>query len=102
MKKIETDVSKLAFVVATRAALAFGVGLLVAPTLSDDRRRTLGMSLIALGVLTTIPAALALFGKSDHGHEHDDGYDEGEELEHATGASAPPRVPIGTTEVSVF
>ena len=102
MRMIETTLPKLGFAIATRAALAFGVGLLVSPRLSDDRRRTLGMSLIALGALTTIPAALALFGSRRDEQENDEAYDEGEALEPENGASAPTRVSIGTTEVPVF
>ena len=48
------------FIVSTRAALAFGVGLLVAGKLSDSRRRAIGSALIAFGAVTTVPALMAL------------------------------------------
>jgi len=51
---------RLAFIVATRAVLAAGVGLLVSSRLSDDKRRALGRTLVVVGVLTTIPAAMFL------------------------------------------
>jgi hypothetical protein len=60
MNRILLTPPKLGLVVATRAALAFGVGLLVAPRLSKDRRERIGRSLIALGALTTIPALMLL------------------------------------------
>jgi len=49
------------FVVATRAALAAGVGLLVANKISASRRRVLGLTLVSIGAATTIPAAIAVF-----------------------------------------
>ena len=53
----------LGFIVATRAALGVGVGLLIADRLSDSQRRRAGRALVAIGALTTIPAAvLALRG----------------------------------------
>jgi hypothetical protein len=48
------------FIVATRAALAFGMGLLVASRIPEARRRTVGLWLVAVGAATTIPAAAAL------------------------------------------
>jgi hypothetical protein len=54
----------LAFVVGTRAALAFGIGLLVADRISEDRRRAIGLSLVGIGVASTIPAAMAVFGRN--------------------------------------
>lgn len=62
MTKLELTGPLLGFVVGTRAALAFGVGLLVAEHIPADRRRAIARSLIALGAVTTIPAAIAIFG----------------------------------------
>jgi hypothetical protein len=52
----------LGFVVGTRAALGFGLGLLVADRIPADRRRVIGLTLVAIGAATTIPAALSVFG----------------------------------------
>ena len=52
----------LGFVVVTRAALAFGVGLLVAGRIPEARRRTIAFTLIGIGAATTIPAAAAVLG----------------------------------------
>ena len=57
MRNVVLSPPKFGFIVATRAALAFGVGLLVSRTLAEERRRALGATLLALGALTTIPAA---------------------------------------------
>jgi hypothetical protein len=53
----------LGFIISTRAALAFGVGLLIADRIPEHRRRRIALSLIGLGAATTIPAARALFSK---------------------------------------
>lgn len=58
MKNIVLRPPQLSFIVGTRAALAFGAGLLVARQLSNSRRRRLGKTLVAVGALSTIPAAL--------------------------------------------
>jgi hypothetical protein len=52
----------LGFVVGTRAALGFGLGLLLADRIPEARRHRLAVTLIALGAATTIPAAMAVFG----------------------------------------
>jgi hypothetical protein len=52
--------SLLGFVVGTRAALAFGMGLLVAGRIPESRRRAIALTLIVIGAATTIPAARAL------------------------------------------
>jgi len=56
----------LGFVVGTRAALAFGVGLLVAGRIPESRRRATAMTLIGLGAATTIPAVKMLFRSRGH------------------------------------
>ena len=53
----------LGFIVGTRAALAFGVGLLVADRIPAARRRTLAFALIGLGAATTVPLAIEVLGR---------------------------------------
>ena len=48
------------FVVATRAALGVGIGLLLAGRLPDARRRAVGLTLAAIGAATTVPAVLSV------------------------------------------
>lgn len=57
MRSITLPLPVFGFVLATRAALAVGVGLLVANKLSRERRRVVGLSLVAFGAATTVPAA---------------------------------------------
>ena len=52
----------LGFVVVTRAALAFGMGLLLADRIPESRRRAIALTLIGIGAATTIPAVKAVFG----------------------------------------
>jgi hypothetical protein len=47
----------LGLVIGTRAALAFGVGLLVAEHIPESRRRTIAFTLIGIGAATTLPLA---------------------------------------------
>ena len=65
MKKLVLSPPLLMFVVGTRAAMAFGVGLLVAEKVPADRRRRIGLALVALGIATTIPAALGVLSLSN-------------------------------------
>ena len=62
MKRLDLSLPEFAFVVVTRAALGAGIGLLAAGKLRRARRRDVGWTLVALGALTTIPAAMAVFG----------------------------------------
>jgi len=62
MRKLILSPPLLGFVVGTRAALAFGVGLLLAGRIPEARRKALGLTLVALGATTTIPAAMKVFG----------------------------------------
>ena len=59
-KSFRLNVPTLGFIVATRAALAFGAGLLISEKMSHERRRTLGLLLVGVGAATTIPAVNAL------------------------------------------
>ena len=60
MKNLLFSAPTFGFIVGTRVALAFGLGLLVAEKLEPRRRRSVGLSLVGLGALTTVPAAAAL------------------------------------------
>jgi len=61
MKKIILSPPKLGFIVGTRAAAAFGIGLLVSRKFSDSQRKTLGTFLLSLGIVTMVPAAFFVF-----------------------------------------
>ena len=66
MKTLELPLPVFASIVATRAALGFGAGLLLSNKMSARKRRALGLTLVAVGVATTIPAVLTV---RSHLHE---------------------------------
>jgi hypothetical protein len=59
----------LGFVVGTRAALAFGVALLVANRIPEPRRKAMALTLIGVGAATTIPAVRMLLRSRRHKSE---------------------------------
>lgn len=54
---------QIGFIAGTRAALAAGVALLLADKLRAPTRRRIGLTLVAIGAATTIPAARVLFDR---------------------------------------
>jgi hypothetical protein len=64
MKTLEMNMPTFGFVVMTRALLGIGIGLLLSGRLTDQQRKAVGFTLVAVGAATTIPAALAVFGKN--------------------------------------
>lgn len=63
MKRVNLALHEFGFIVATRAALAAGIGLLAGGRLSTRDRRRVGGILIAVGALTTPVAGYLLFGR---------------------------------------
>jgi hypothetical protein len=60
MRTHELTTGQIAFLVGTRAALAAGVGLLISRRLPADVGRIVGIGLVAIGAVTTLPAARTL------------------------------------------
>jgi len=56
MKRFNLKPQTFGFLVGTRAALAFGLGLLAASRIPEGRRKRLGMALLGIGAATTVPA----------------------------------------------
>ena len=56
MKKLILNLPTFGFIVATRAMIGAGVGLLVSERLPRDRRRMIGAALFAIGAASTVPA----------------------------------------------
>ena len=61
MNKLVLSLPTFGFVVGTRAALGVGIGLLLSGKMTESHRRAVGVTLVAIGVATTIPAAMAVF-----------------------------------------
>ena len=62
MRKHTLSTPQLMFVVATRAMLGAGIGLLAGTRLKGRARRA-GLTLALIGAATTVPAAKIAFGK---------------------------------------
>jgi len=60
MKEVSLALPAFGFVVATRAALGMGMGLLLADRLAGRRRQLTGAALLGVGAIATIPAAVAV------------------------------------------
>ena len=56
-------IPELALIAATRGAIGFGAGLLLADKLKRERRKVLGWSLFLSGLASTVPIAMRVFGK---------------------------------------
>jgi len=56
-------VPEIALIAATRGAIGFGAGLLLASKFKRDRRKVLGWTLFLSGLASTIPIAMHVFGK---------------------------------------
>jgi hypothetical protein len=54
---------ELALIAATRGAIGFGAGLLLAEKFKRERRKVLGWSLFLSGLASTVPIAMHVFGK---------------------------------------
>lgn len=57
------SIGQTGLIAATRGILGAGIGLLLAGKLSDDKRKKLGVPLLVVGVLTTIPIAISVATK---------------------------------------
>lgn len=59
LKKL--SVPQIALIGATRGAIGFGAGLLLADKFKRSNRKTLGWSLFLSGLASTIPIAMHIF-----------------------------------------
>lgn len=57
------NLSDIILIGATRGMLGAGIGLLAAGQLSDEQRRAVGRTLVLVGIVTTIPLAMRVFGQ---------------------------------------
>ncbi len=59
-KRITLGLPEIGLIAMTRGALGVGIGLLLSNGLEKSERRSAGLALLAVGVLTTIPILLRL------------------------------------------
>ena len=55
MRNLKVTFPEIAFVAVTRGMAGAGIGLLASSYLKDAPRKKLGLTLLAIGILTTIP-----------------------------------------------
>lgn len=65
MKERKLKLSEIGLIAATRGMLGAGLGLLLADKLNAEKRHAIGLSLVIVGVLTTIPLAISVFGQNE-------------------------------------
>jgi hypothetical protein len=65
MKITTLTLPELVLVAATRGILGAGLALLLAKRLTDAQRETAGVILTAIGLLTTLPLAAEVIGKTE-------------------------------------
>lgn len=61
MKRLPLAIPEIALISVTRAALGAGVGFLLGQKLNNKSRRAVGWSLVAVGLVTTVPILAQLF-----------------------------------------
>ena len=64
MRQTVLTIPELALVVGTRAAAGLGLGLLLADHMPAPVRRAVGWTLVIVGLLSTFPLAIEVFGHS--------------------------------------
>ena len=64
MRETRMSIPELVLVAATRVLLGAGIGLLVASKLRRQARLATGAALLGVGVLSTIPLAFEIHGRS--------------------------------------
>ena len=65
MMKRRIALPELFLIAGTRVALGIGVGLLLSRRMSDEQCVAVGRTLLAVGVITTIPLAINVLGSKD-------------------------------------
>lgn len=65
VKEIRLTRPELVFIVGTRVMLGAGIALFLADRLTAEQRKAVGASLALIGLVTTLPAAWAVFGRCD-------------------------------------
>jgi len=63
MKKAELTLPEIALIAGTRVMLGAGVALLLADKLNDDRRKTLGWTLLTIGAVSTVPLVATVMSR---------------------------------------
>lgn len=68
MRESTLTIPEIALIGATRGALGAGIALLVGDKLDRNERRAVGWTLFLVGLATTVPLALMVFGNRPDKH----------------------------------
>jgi hypothetical protein len=63
LKQTRLTIPELALIAGTRSALGGGVALLLADRLNKEQRKTVGMTLFLVGVVTSIPLVMLVLSR---------------------------------------
>jgi EamA domain-containing membrane protein RarD len=63
MKETCISIPELALIAGTRAALGAGIALLLGEQLTKEQKKTVGWTLLLVGVVTTVPLLADVIGK---------------------------------------
>ena len=63
MKRADLTLPEIALIAGTRGMLGAGIALLLGERLEGKRRRVVGWTLLAVGVVTTIPLLVDVLSK---------------------------------------
>jgi hypothetical protein len=63
MKQVPLTIPEIGLIAGTRAAGAAGLALLLSDRMNPEQRRAIGWTLLAVGVITTVPLVAQVFGK---------------------------------------
>ncbi len=64
MRHVSLTLPEIGLIAGTRAAGAAGLALLLSDRLTPERRRAVGWTLLAVGLVTTIPLLADVLGKT--------------------------------------
>lgn len=63
MKQVSLTIPEIGLIAGTRAAGAAGLALLLGDKMNPEQRRAVGWTLLAVGIITTVPLVVQVFGK---------------------------------------
>jgi multisubunit Na+/H+ antiporter MnhB subunit len=64
MRNVSLKMPQLGLIAGTRVALGIGIGLLLSGKLHRKQRRKVGLTLLSIGGLSTIPLAVTVIRKA--------------------------------------
>jgi len=63
MKSSKLTLPEIGLIAGTRIMLGAGLGLLLADKLNDDRRKSVGWTLLTIGAVSTVPLVATVLGR---------------------------------------